>query len=184
MHIHTLEKWRHDHDFSTENKKGERRTQFVLIITAVTMILEIVAGSFYGSMALLADGWHMGTHVAAFLIAIFAYRFARKHADNPAYSFGTGKVNVLGGFASAVALTVVALMMLIESLQRLVHPQVIHFNESITVACIGLLVNLISAFLLKDAHSHRVRGSEAPVCPQNLSITHKSNDIPIVWISP
>jgi cation diffusion facilitator family transporter len=118
------------------------------------MIAEIIAGSVYGSMALLADGWHMGTHVAAFMIAIFAYRYARKHIDNPAYAFGTGKVNVLGGFASAIALAIVALVMLIESFQRIIEPQAIHFNEAIIVAFTGLLVNVISALLLKDSHDH------------------------------
>ena len=154
MHPHPLENWQHSHEFSVKNEKGEQRTQYVLVLTAITMSVEIVAGSAYGSMALLADGWHMGTHVAAFLIAIFAYRYARKHENNPAYSFGTGKVNVLGGFASAIALAVVALVMLVESLQRIVDPHAIHFNEAIVVACIGLLVNVVSAFLLKDDHSH------------------------------
>ncbi|NKQ40454.1 MAG: CDF family Co(II)/Ni(II) efflux transporter DmeF [Sulfurovum sp.] len=154
MHIYTLENWQHSHDFSVKNEKGERRTQYVLALTAITMIVEIIAGTVYGSMALLADGWHMATHVAAFMITLFAYSYARKHANNPAYAFGTGKVNVLGGFASAIALAVVALVMLIESLQRIVNPQTIHFNEAIVVASIGLSVNVISAFLLKDDHNH------------------------------
>jgi cation diffusion facilitator family transporter len=154
MHTHTLENWQHSHDFSVKNDKGERRTKYVLILTAITMIVEILAGSVFGSMALLADGWHMGTHVAAFMITIFAYRYARKHADNPAYAFGTGKVSVLGGFASAVALAVVALVMLIESMQRIIDPHTIQFNEAIAVASLGLLVNVISAFLLKDDHHH------------------------------
>ncbi len=154
MHIHTLENWQHSHDFSVKNDKGERRTKYVLILTAITMIVEIIAGSVFGSMALLADGWHMGTHVAAFMITIFAYRYARKHADNPAYAFGTGKVSVLGGFASAVALAVVALVMLVESMQRIIDPHTIQFNEAIAVASLGLLINVISAFLLKDEHHH------------------------------
>ncbi len=154
MHADTLESWQHSHDFSVKNEKGEKRTQYVLILTAVTMVVEIIAGSVYGSMALLADGWHMGTHVAAFMIALFAYSYARKHENNPAYTFGTGKVNVLGGFASAIALAVVALVMLIESLQRIVDPQTIHFNQAIIVAGIGLFINVVSAFLLKDDHSH------------------------------
>lgn len=154
MPTHSVENWQHSHEFSVKNEKGERRTEYVLIFTAITMVVEIVAGSVYGSMALLADGWHMGTHVAAFVIAIFAYRYARKHAHNPAYAFGTGKVNVLGGFASAVALAVVALVMLVESLHRIVDPQAIHFNEAIAVASVGLMINLISALLLKDEHSH------------------------------
>lgn len=154
MHANTLKNWQHSHEFSVNNERGERRTHYVLILTAVTMVVEIIAGSAYGSMALLADGWHMSTHVAAFLIAIFAYRYARKHADNPAYSFGTGKVNVLGGFASAIALAIVALVMLVESLHRIIDPQTIHFNEAIIVAAIGLLINVASAFLLKDDHHH------------------------------
>ena len=108
MHIHTLDRWRHQHDFGFIHEKGEQRTRQVLAITAVTMIVEIIAGSIFGSMALLADGWHMGTHAAAFAIAIFAYQYSRKHAANQAFTFGTGKVSVLGGFASAIALAVVA----------------------------------------------------------------------------
>lgn len=154
MHVHTLENWLHTHDFYVKNEKGEQRTQYVLILTAITMFAEITAGSIFGSMALLADGWHMGTHVAAFLITIYAYRYAHKHAKNPAYAFGTGKVGVLGGFASAVALAVVALVMLVESLQRIIDPQIIQFNAAIFVAAIGLLINIVSAFLLKDDHAH------------------------------
>jgi cation diffusion facilitator family transporter len=154
MHIHTLENWQHSHEFSVKNDKGERRTQYVLILTVITMVVEIIAGSVYGSMALLADGWHMGTHVAAFVIALFAYSYARKHAHNPAYTFGTGKVNVLGGFASAIALAVVAVVMVVESLQRIVNPQAIHYSEAILVASIGLFINVVSAFLLKEDHSH------------------------------
>ena len=154
MHLHTLENWQHSHDFSVKNSKGEKRTRYVLVLTATTMVVEIFAGSVFGSMALLADGWHMGTHVAAFMIAIFAYRYARKHANSPVYSFGTGKVNVLGGFASAIALAVVALVMFVESIQRIIEPHSIQFNEAIFVACVGLFINVISAFLLKDDHSH------------------------------
>jgi cation diffusion facilitator family transporter len=154
MHAHTLENWQHSHNFVMNNEKGKQRTLYVLILTAITMFAEIIAGSLFGSMALLADGWHMGTHVAAFLITIYAYHYASKHADNPAYSFGTGKVGVLGGFASAIALAVVALVMLLESVQRFIDPQVIQFNAAIGVAVIGLSVNIVSAFLLKDDHHH------------------------------
>ncbi len=154
MHIHTLQNWQHNHDFAVIHEHGERRTIQVLILTAVTMVIEITAGLLYGSMALLADGWHMGTHVAAFMITIFAYRYARKHANNPSFAFGTGKVSVLGGFASAVALAVVAMMMAIESIQRIIIPQEIHFNEAIGVAFLGLIVNIVSAFLLQGHHSH------------------------------
>ena len=152
MHVKTLENWQHRHDFAVIHEKGERRAAQVLVLTAITMVIEIIAGMAYGSMSLLADGWHMGTHVTAFLITIFAYRYARKHADNSAFTFGTGKVSVLGGFASAIALAVVALMMSIESLERLLSPQEIHFNQAIGVATLGLLVNILCAFLLKGDH--------------------------------
>ena len=145
----SAEKLKHSHDFSIQNNSGETRTKYVLVLTIVTMFAEIIAGSIYGSMALLADGWHMGTHAAAFILTIYAYSYSRKNADNPRFSFGTGKVNVLGGFASAVALAVVALVMLLESLHRLVNPEAIQFNQAITVATIGLIINLICAFLQK-----------------------------------
>jgi cation diffusion facilitator family transporter len=106
------------------------------------------------SMALLADGWHMSTHVTAFLITAVAYYLARRHASNVRFSFGTGKIGVLGGFASAVVLSVVALLMAVESVRRLFVPLTIHFNEAIGIACLGLAVNLGCAFLLKDNHHH------------------------------
>jgi cation diffusion facilitator family transporter len=152
MHIHTLDHWQHDHDFSVLHEHGEQRTLQVLVLTASMMVIEVVAGIIYGSMALLADGWHMGTHTAAFTITIFAYRYARKHAASPAFAFGTGKVSVLGGFASAVALAIVALIMMAESVQRLFTPHVIQFNEAIGVALLGLSINVISALLLQDHH--------------------------------
>jgi cation diffusion facilitator family transporter len=154
LHGRTLARLQHNHDFAPLNERGERRTRVVLVLTAVTMVVEIAAGTVFGSMALLADGWHMGTHVAAFMIALYAYHYARRHADNPEYSFGTGKVSVLGGYTSAVALAVVALIMLLESAQRLIVPHEIHFNEAIAVAVTGLVVNVISALLLKDDHAH------------------------------
>jgi cation diffusion facilitator family transporter len=160
MHTHTLANWQHEHDFSVKNEKGERRTLYVLILTAITMVVEIIAGSIFGSMALLADGWHMGTHVAAFMITIFAYRYARKHATNPVFAFGTGKVSVLGGFASAIALAMVAFLMFAESLQRIIDPHLILFNEAIAVASLGLFINMLSAFLLKDNHHHHHHGDE------------------------
>jgi cation diffusion facilitator family transporter len=152
MHQHTLNNWQHDHLFHLDAKKGERRTLWVVILTAIMMVVEISAGRLYGSMALLADGWHMGTHVAALSIALFAYGYSRKNAANPKFSFGTGKVNSLGGFASAVSLAVVALMIGADSIQRLISPEQIHYDEAITVAIIGLIVNLVSAWLLHGGH--------------------------------
>jgi cation diffusion facilitator family transporter len=152
MHTHTLSLLKHEHDFSVINRKGERRTKQVLVLTFLTMVLEITAGTLFGSMALLADGWHMGTHVAAFMIAIIAYRYSRVHAHDQTFAFSAGKVGVLGGYTSSVALGIVALIMLIESGQRIVSPHVIHFNEAIAVAAFGLFINLICALLLQDRH--------------------------------
>ena len=143
-----------DHDLLHGHERGEHRVFMVLALTVVTMVVEIVAGLMFNSMALTADGWHMGTHAAAFGITIFAYRYARKHANNPRFSFGTGKVSVLGGFASAIALGVVALLMAAESAHRLLDPRDIRFNEAIVVAVVGLAVNLVSALLLKENHHH------------------------------
>jgi cation diffusion facilitator family transporter len=154
MHIHSLERWRHQHNFGFIHEKGEHRTKQVLAITAVTMVVEIIAGSVYGSMALLADGWHMGTHTAAFAITIFAYHYSRKHTGNRAFTFGTGKVSVLGGFASAIALAVVALYMGFESIHRFFYAPQIQFNQAIFVAVLGLAVNLICAVLLQGRHDH------------------------------
>lgn len=144
----------HSHDFVSHNQKGEKRTLYVLILTVTTMVVEIAAGTMFGSMALLADGWHMGTHAAAFCITLFAYRYAKQNAHNDRFSFGTGKVSVLGGFTSAIALGIVALMMMVESIHRLFNPESIQFNEAIMVAVIGLVVNLASMLLLQDHHSH------------------------------
>ncbi|MAZ67089.1 MAG: cation transporter [Kangiellaceae bacterium] len=148
---------KHSHNFAADSHAHKRKVKHVFWLTTVVMVLEIAAGSWSGSMALLADGWHMGTHSAAFAIAIFAYSYAQKNATNSDFSFGTGKVTYLGGFASAVALAIVALMMIIESIQRLIEPQPIHFNEAIWVAIIGLMVNIASVFLLHsapDEHAH------------------------------
>ncbi len=153
MHTYDLSAWQHDHDFVHQHDHAERRTMFVMILTFAMMIGEIVAGTAFGSMALLADGWHMGTHVAAFAIALFAYAYARRHADNPLYSFGSGKVSVLGGFASATALAVIALIMVLESVHRMFESRDILFNEAIAVAVIGLIVNIISAVLLQHPHA-------------------------------
>lgn len=144
----------HDHQFVSHNHKGERRTFYVLLLTVTAMFAEIIAGTVFGSMALLADGWHMGTHAAAFCITLFTYRYAKRHQHDLRFSYGTGKVSVLGGFSSAIALGIVALMMLGESIARLFNPETIQFNEAILVAILGLAVNLISMLLLQGDHHH------------------------------
>ena len=155
MATHPHDRWTHRHDFVPDAAEAERGTRWVMVLTAVTMVAEIIAGTMSGSMALLADGWHMATHVAAFAIAIFAYRYARTRAGDASFAFGTGKVTVLGGFASAVALAVVALVMAIESVTRLFAPLDIRFDDAIWVACIGLAVNVLSGVILHRAgHRH------------------------------
>src|SRR5262245_12944683 len=155
MHRTDHSRFRKRHDFVPDFSHAERRTRIVIGITAAMMVLEIVVGLMSNSMALLADGWHMSTHVLAFLITAVAYYFARTQAGNARFSFGTGKIGVLGGFTSAVVLAIVALLMAGESVHRLFVPLEIHFNEAIGIACLGLLVNLGCALLLADrSHEH------------------------------
>jgi cation diffusion facilitator family transporter len=154
MHRVDHSHFRHSHDFVRDFSKGERRTRIVIAITGVMMVVEITAGLLSHSMALLADGWHMSTHVTAFLITALAYYFTRRHSTNAQFSFGTGKIGVLGGFSSAVVLSVVAFLMAGESVHRLFVPLEIHFNEAIGIACVALTVNLVCAFLLKEDHHH------------------------------
>jgi cation diffusion facilitator family transporter len=162
MPLPDLSPWQHDHAFGVEGQgDGERRTRWVVGLTLAMMVAEVVAGTLSGSMALLADGWHMGTHAAALGVTLFAYVYARRHARDPRYSFGTGKVGALGGFASAVGLAVVALLVLVESARRLASPVTIRFEEAIGVAFVGLAVNLGCALLLREhdhGHAHGAHG--------------------------
>lgn len=149
----------HEHVFlGDDHDRNERRTWIVIAITATMMVVEIAAGSLYGSMALTADGWHMSTHAAAMLIAALAYRFARRNARNPRFTFGTGKLGDLAGFASAVVLALIALLIGWESLMRFYSPIAIDFPQAIAVAVIGLGVNLLCAWLLRDDHAHHGHG--------------------------
>ena len=154
MHRTNPARWQHSHDYAADSSVAERRTRIVIGITAAMMVVEIGGGIAFGSMALLADGWHMSTHVAAFFITALAYHFSRRHANDSRYSFGTGKMGVLGGFASAVVLAVIALLMAGESVHRFITPQPIHFDQAIGVAIIGLVVNLVCAWLLRDEPHH------------------------------
>ncbi len=150
-----LDRFRHSHSFGQDQKRpGEIRTLIVIAITITMMVVEIIAGIVYGSMALLADGLHMASHAVALGINAFAYIYARKHAHNMRYSFGTGKVNTLGGYTGAVLLALFAAMMTWESVQRLLDPVSIAFNQAILVAVIGLLVNGVSVFILGEDHKH------------------------------
>src|SRR3989442_15048295 len=159
MHRTDHSRFRKSHDFVPDFSHAERRTRIVVGVTAAMMVLEIAVGLMSHSMELLADGWHMSTHVIAFLITAVAYYFARTQAGNARFSFGTGKIGVLGGFTSAVVLSIVAFLMAGESVHRLFVPLEIHFNEAIGIACLGLLVNLGCAVLLADRHHEHDGGS-------------------------
>src|SRR6201987_6437314 len=142
MHRTDHSRFRKTHDFVPDFSHAERRTRIVIGITAAMMIVEIVAGLMSHSMALLADGWHMSTHVLAFVITAVAYYFARTQAGNARFSFGTGKIGVLGGFTSAVVLAIVAFLMAGASGHPLLRAPVIQFKQNIGIACVGLFVNL------------------------------------------
>lgn len=151
----SLDRWRHDHAFGQDvRRSGERKTQLVIAITATMMIVEIAAGVMFGSMALLADGLHMASHTVALGINAWAYVYARRHAHDTRYSFGTGKVNTLGGFTGAVLLAGFALLMVSESVQRFFAPVPIAFDQAILVAVVGLLVNGLSMLILGHDHGH------------------------------
>ena len=171
MHTESIEPWLHDHTFGQDAPKaGERRTLIVIVVTAVTMAVEIAAGIVFGSMALLADGLHMGSHASALTISAFAYYYTRRHAADRRFSFGTGKVNSLAAFASAVLLVVFALIMAWESTKRFISPVQIQFDHAILVAVLGLVVNGVCLLILgghgrdhhhehEDEHEH---GHEHP----------------------
>jgi cation diffusion facilitator family transporter len=155
MHSHAMDQWKHEHVFlGAQHDRNERRTWIVVSLTAAMMVVEIVGGTMFGSMALVADGWHMSTHAAALGIAALAYKFARSHAHDDRFCFGTGKLGELAGFTSAVILAIIALLIGYESALRLFEPVVISFGEAIPIAVVGLLVNIASAWLLRDAPEH------------------------------
>ena len=155
MHTQSLENWKHDHSFGQHRrKKGEARTVAVAAITGTMMAVEIAAGLAFGSMALLADGLHMASHAAALGISASGYYFARRHAHDERFSFGTGKMNSLAAFASAVILAMVAAIMAWASLGRLFSPAPIDFNKALPIAGAGLAVNVVSALILGLGHEH------------------------------
>lgn len=145
--------WRADF-LGTAHQRNERRTWVVVGVTALMMIAEIVGGTIFGSMALVADGWHMATHAAALAVAALAYGYARRHVGDPRFTFGTGKIGELTGFASAIVLGVISLLIGWESLARLVNPRAIDFSQAIAIAVVGLAVNVVSAFLLHQGEGH------------------------------
>ena len=161
MHTHDLSPWRHEHVFDRGNAAGERGTRLVMWITAAMMVAEIAAGWLFNSMALLADGLHMSSHAVAIGLSAFAYAAARRYAQDPRFAFGTWKIEVLGGFASAVFLLVVAALMVAGSVERLLSPQPIRYLEAIVIAALGLAVNVGSALVLGSArHGHDHHGHD------------------------
>lgn len=158
----TLDSLKHTHKFDEGNPLAEKNTLRVAILTAVMMVVEIAGGWHYNSMALLADGWHMSSHTVALGLSVFAYFCARKYAHDPRFSFGTWKIEVLGGYTSAIFLVMVAGLMIFQSIERLIAPSPIHYNQAIGIAVVGLLVNLASAWLLKDGHHHDHGHSHEP----------------------
>lgn len=155
MHTHSVERWMHGHAFLGEHHtENERRTWLVVALTLAMMLAEIAGGTLFGSLALVADGWHMSTHAAALAIAALAYLYARRHAHDPRYAFGTGKLGDLAGYTSAVILAMIALLIGYESVLRLLHPVPIAYGEAVAIATLGLAVNLASAWLLRGSHDH------------------------------
>ena len=161
MHTRELNEWQHEHVFDQDQPRaGERRTGLVMVLTLVMMVVEIAAGLVYGSMALLADGLHMGSHATALAIAVSAYVVSRRMASDRRFAFGVGKINSLAGFASAVMLLGFALVMVTESTARLISPRAIAFDQALLVAVIGLVVNGVSAWLLASTPHHHEHGQQ------------------------
>ena len=154
MNDHDHSSWRHEHVFAADTHAAEHSTRRVMIITLAMMVVEIAAGWWYNSMALLADGWHMSSHAVAIGLSAFAYAASRRYAKDPRFAFGTWKIEVLAGFVSALFLLLVAAAMVWGSLERLVSPEPIHYREAIAVAVVGLVVNLVCALILDGGHHH------------------------------
>lgn len=154
MHTQDLSHWTHDHVFDRGSQAAERGTRLVMWITAATMVIEIVAGWSFNSMSLLADGWHMSSHALAIGLSAFAYATARRYARDPRFAFGTWKIEVLAGFTSAILLLGIAALMVVGSVERIVSPQPIRYQEAVAVAVVGLVVNVVCAMILGNAHDH------------------------------
>jgi cation diffusion facilitator family transporter len=153
-----IDKWRHSHVFDEGNPLAERNARWAVALTAMMMVAEIIGGWAYNSMALLADGWHMSSHALALSLSVIAYATARRFAHDTRFAFGTWKIEMLGGYTSAVFLVGVAGLMLYQSVERLITPTPIHYDQAIVIAMVGLLINLICAWLLKDEHHHHEHG--------------------------
>jgi cation diffusion facilitator family transporter len=172
MHTDDFSDWTHEHVFDQSNPLAERSTRLVMWITAVMMVVEIAAGWWYNSMALLADGWHMSSHAVAIGLSAFAYSAARRYAQDTRFAFGTWKIEILGGFASAIFLLGVAALMVFGSIERIWSPQPIQYKEAIAIAVLGLLVNIVCALILGKAHGHEHGHSHENDHPQDHGHSH------------
>ena len=173
MHSHSVDEWTHDHVFlGQRHSRNERRIWLVVALTTAMMVGEIVGGVMFGSMAVLADGWHMATHAAALGISAAAYGFARRQARNPRFAFGTGKFGDLAAFSSAIILALIALQVAYESAVRIIYPVPIAYGEAMAIAVLGLAVNLVSAWLLRDEpHDHAVTRTIITAMPKRIITT-------------
>ncbi len=160
MHTHDISRWQHEHVFDSGNHLAERGAKAVMWITLAMMVVEITGGWWFNSMALLADGWHMSSHALALGLSAFAYMAARHYARDPRFAFGTWKIEILAGYTSAILLVCVAVIMVVSSVERLLSPQPIHYQEAMFVAGIGLAVNLLCAYILGGAHHHDDHGHD------------------------
>lgn len=158
--LNTSDDLAHDHIFDRGNPIAEKKTAWALVLTTIMMVAEIISGYAFNSMALLADGWHMSSHSLALGLSVLAYVLARRYAHDSRFAFGTWKIEILGGYTSAILLLLVAALMLYQSIERLMYPSVVHYDQAIAIAMIGLLVNLACAYLLKDDHHHHDHGHE------------------------
>lgn len=180
MHAHSIAAFQHEHVFlGQHHDRNARRVWIVVALTATMMVAEIAGGTVFGSLALVADGWHMSTHAAALTISALAYSYARRHARDDRFAFGTGKLGDLASFASAIVLAMIALLIGYESIGRLIHPVAIAYDEAIAIAIVGLAVNLASAWLLRDdpGHRHGQDHDGHPVDPGHEHHRHHGHDL-------
>ncbi len=168
--------WQHEHHFALPNAaSAEQRTRWVMALAVAMMVAEIIGGTLFHSMALVADGWHMSTHAGALGLAAFAYAYARRHAHDPRFAFGPGKVGTLAAFSSTVILALIALLIIAESFDHLAHPLAIQFSEALPIAVTGLLVNVVSAMILGGHGGHETPDDHHKP-PHNHNHNHDHHD--------